>query len=145
MAPRGPRPMLFLLLVLLAAGLAQLSEGVSYRQFLTRHVDNPKTGAPNGRIYCNTLMQRRGLTRPVCKLTNTFVHAPAHQLQAICRGAGRCHGRNLCDSNAAFRLTICRVMPGSRPGRCNYRARVQTRRIRVACRQRLPVHFDRVL
>uniref|UniRef100_A0A8C8S089 Ribonuclease A-domain domain-containing protein n=1 Tax=Pelusios castaneus TaxID=367368 RepID=A0A8C8S089_9SAUR len=121
-------------------------ESATYQQFLTRHVDFPKTGAPNDRIYCNTLMQRRGLTRPVCKPTNTFIHAPANQLQAICRRAGRCRGRNLCDSNSAFRLTTCRVAPGSRPGRCNYRARVLTRRIRVACnRQRLPVHFHRIL
>ncbi|XP_067400690.1 ribonuclease-like [Emydura macquarii macquarii] len=145
MAPRGPRPVFFLLLVLLAAGLAQLSEGASYQQFLTRHVDFPKTGAPNDLIYCNTLMQRRGLTRPVCKSSNTFVHAPPAQLQAVCHGAGRWYTRNLFDSNAAFPLTMCEVLPGSLPGLCNYRATLFTRRIRVACHQRLPVHFDRIL
>ncbi|KAH1182143.1 ribonuclease-like [Mauremys mutica] len=142
MAPKGPHPLLFLTLVLLAACLAQLSEGANYRQFLNRHVDFPKSG--NDRLYCNRIMQRRGLTRPVCKPTNTFIHAPANQVQAICTYAGRCHGRN-CDSNASFSLTICRVRPGSRPGRCVYRASTRNRRIRVGCRQRLPVHFDRIL
>ncbi|XP_050774014.1 ribonuclease-like [Gopherus flavomarginatus] len=145
MAPKGPRPLLFLTLVLLAACLAQLSEGASYRQFLNRHVDFPKSGGGNNRLYCNRIMQRRGLTHPVCKPTNTFIHAPTSQVQAICRGAGRCHGRNFCDSNSSFHLTTCRVAPGSRPGRCVYRGRVQTRRIRVACNQRLPVHFSRIL
>ncbi|XP_075773438.1 ribonuclease-like [Pelodiscus sinensis] len=144
MAPRGLRPLPLLTLALLAACLAQLCEG-SYRNFVTRHIDFPKTGAPNSRTYCNRMMARRGLTRPVCKPTNTFIHAPTGQVQAVCTGAGRCHGRNFCDSNAAFSLTICRIAPGSRPGRCSYRGRVLNRRIRVGCRNRLPVHFERVL
>ncbi|XP_050774015.1 ribonuclease-like [Gopherus flavomarginatus] len=145
MAPKGPRPLLFLTLVLLAACLAQLSEGASYRQFLNQHVDFPMIVGFDNHAYCNYIMERRGLTRPVCKPTNTFIHAPTSQVQAICRGAGRCHGRNFCDSNSSFFLTICRVAPGSRPGRCVYRGRVQTRKIRVACKQRLPVRFVRIL
>uniref|UniRef100_A0A8C8S0E3 Ribonuclease A-domain domain-containing protein n=1 Tax=Pelusios castaneus TaxID=367368 RepID=A0A8C8S0E3_9SAUR len=141
----GPHPLVFLTLILLATSLAQVTPGARYRQFLTRHVDFPKTSTTNDRIYCNLLMQRRGMTRPICKPTNTFIHTPADQVQAICRHAGRCHRQNLCDSNAAFRLTTCRVAPGSHPGRCFYRGRVQTRQIRVACNRLLPIHFDRVL
>ncbi|XP_074838821.1 ribonuclease-like [Carettochelys insculpta] len=145
MAPRGPRLLLLLPLGLLAAGLAQLSQGASYQDFRRRHVDFPRSGPANGRLYCNLLMRRRGLTRPVCKPTNTFIHAPTHQIRAICTHGGRCHGRNFCDSRSSFSLTTCRVAPGSRPGHCIYRARAKTRRVRVACRGRLPVHFERIL
>uniref|UniRef100_A0A452HBE1 Ribonuclease A-domain domain-containing protein n=1 Tax=Gopherus agassizii TaxID=38772 RepID=A0A452HBE1_9SAUR len=105
----------------------------------------PQDQTPQGQSYCNVMMRCLWLTRPVCKPTNTFIHAPTSQVQAICRGLGRCHGRNFCDSNSSFFLTICRVAPGSRPGHCVYRGRVQTRKIRVACKQRLPVLFLRIL
>uniref|UniRef100_A0A8C8RXM6 Ribonuclease A-domain domain-containing protein n=1 Tax=Pelusios castaneus TaxID=367368 RepID=A0A8C8RXM6_9SAUR len=130
---RGPRPLLLLPLLLLAAGMAQLSQGASYQDFVNKHIDFPKTSIPNGQHYCNILMRRRGLTYPVCKYTNTFIHAPISPVRAVCSNRGRCYGRNLCNSKAAFRLTTCRLSPSSRPGRCRYRARVQIRRIQVRC------------
>ncbi|XP_005284274.2 ribonuclease-like [Chrysemys picta bellii] len=142
MAPRGPRPSLLLPLILLAATLAQLSEGANYQQFVRQHIDHPKTRAPNDRLYCNLLMQRRGLTRRRCKPTNTFIHAPAGQLRDICSSGGRPVSRNLYDSNRSFSVTTCRVLPGSRPGRCRYRAATGVTRVRVACVRRLPVHLE---
>uniref|UniRef100_A0A8C0H6E4 Ribonuclease A-domain domain-containing protein n=1 Tax=Chelonoidis abingdonii TaxID=106734 RepID=A0A8C0H6E4_CHEAB len=122
-----------------------LSKGASYWQFLKEHVDSYKIQGFDGNTYCDYIMERRGLTRPVCKATNTFIHAFTSEIQAICRGAGRCHGRNICDSNSSFFITTCWVAPGSRLGRCVYRGRSHTRRIRVACNQRLPVRFVRIL
>ncbi|XP_039353204.1 ribonuclease-like [Mauremys reevesii] len=142
MAPRGPRLTLLLPLILLAATLAQLSEGASYRQFVRQHVDHPKTRAPNDRIYCNLLMQRRGLTRPQCKPTNTFIHTSTHQLRNICGRGGRPVSGNLRDSIRSFSVTTCRVLPGSQPGRCRYRAATGVTRVRVACVRRLPVHLE---
>ncbi|KAH1182203.1 ribonuclease-like [Mauremys mutica] len=142
MAPRGPRLTLLLPLILLAATLAQLSEGASYRQFVRQHVNHPKTGAPNDRIYCNLLMQRRGLTRPRCKPTNTFIHAPTSQLRNICGRGGRPVSGNLRDSIRSFSVTTCRVLPGSQPGRCRYRAATGVTRVRVACVRQLPVHLE---
>uniref|UniRef100_A0A674IMA8 Ribonuclease-like n=1 Tax=Terrapene triunguis TaxID=2587831 RepID=A0A674IMA8_9SAUR len=144
MAPTGPHPVLLLPLVLLTTGLAQLSKGASasYQQFVRQHIDHPKTSAPNDRLYCNLLMQRRGLTRRRCKPTNTFIHAPAGQLRDICSSGGRPVSRNLYDSNRSFSVTTCRVLPGSRPGRCRYRAATGVTRVRVACVQRLPVHLE---
>ncbi|XP_067388331.1 ribonuclease-like [Emydura macquarii macquarii] len=144
MAPRGPRPapLLPLALLLLAVGLAPLSHGASYQQFLTRHVDFPKTGAPNDRLYCDLLMQRRGLTRLSCTHHNTFVHAPAARLRAVC-GPGGTHVRlNLYDSPEPFPVTTCRVRPGSRPGHCQYRATVGLSQVRLACVRRLPVRLE---
>ncbi|XP_074825976.1 ribonuclease-like [Natator depressus] len=142
MAPRGPRSTLLLLLILLAAGLAQLSEGASYQQFVRQHVNNPKTSAPSNRLYCNLLMQRRGLTRCQCKPTNTFIHAPTGQLRDIRGSRRRPVSGNLYDSNRSFSVTTCRVLPGSRPGHCRYRAATGVTRVRVACVQGLPVHLE---
>ncbi|KAG6920945.1 ribonuclease-like, partial [Chelydra serpentina] len=142
MAPRGPRPTLLLPLILLAATLAQFSEGASYPKFVREHVDHPKTGAPNDRVYCNRLMQRRRMTWHLCKPTNTFIHAPKGQLRVICGRGGRPVGGNLYDSNRSFSVTTCRVLPGSRPPNCRYRAATGVTRVRVACVRRLPVHLE---
>uniref|UniRef100_A0A8C4Y6Z9 Ribonuclease A-domain domain-containing protein n=1 Tax=Gopherus evgoodei TaxID=1825980 RepID=A0A8C4Y6Z9_9SAUR len=114
----------------------------SYRQFLNQHVDFPMILGFDNHAYCNYIMERRGLTRPVCKPTNTFIHAPTSEVQAICRG---CNQNNECDSNAAYPLTTCRVRSPPRPPRCIYRGIPQTRRIRVACVGGLPMRFIRVL
>ncbi|CAM5096093.1 unnamed protein product [Natator depressus] len=142
MALKGPRPLLFLTLVLLAASLAQLSEGASYQQFVTRHFDSPKTRAANDRLYCNRMMQSRGLTRVFCKRRNTFIHAPAGQLQAICARGGTHVRLNLYDSLESFNVTTCRALPRSRPGHCRYRAAIGNTKIRVACAKGLPVHLQ---
>ncbi|XP_075767934.1 ribonuclease-like isoform X2 [Pelodiscus sinensis] len=142
MATRGPRPWLLLPLALLAACLAQPSEGASYQDFVNRHIDFPKSRVPGNRNYCDILMARRGLTRRSCKPTNTFIHAPSGQLRAVCGRGGRPVFRNLRDSLRRFPVTICREVPGSRPGRCRYRASGRNTRVRVACTQNLPVHLD---
>ncbi|XP_067400765.1 ribonuclease-like [Emydura macquarii macquarii] len=143
MAPRGPCPGLFLLLVLLAAGLAQLIPQDSYQKFLREHVDFPKTNATNAHRYCTTLVRRRGLP---CNPTHTFIHAHPGQLNSICGSGGACERRQYrCSSTAAYPLTTCLLARSSRPGRCLYRGRAQTRRIRVRCRQWRPVHFEGLL
>uniref|UniRef100_A0A8C4Y6M4 Ribonuclease A-domain domain-containing protein n=1 Tax=Gopherus evgoodei TaxID=1825980 RepID=A0A8C4Y6M4_9SAUR len=142
MAPKGPRPLLFLTLVLLAACLAQLSEGASYRQFLTRHVDFPKSGGGNNRLYCNRIMQRRGLTRPVCKPTNTFIHAPTSQIEPVCRDGGEPAEGDLRLSEDPFPLTVCELQGGSDPPDCDYSGSSSTSRIVIACVDGEPVHFE---
>uniref|UniRef100_A0A8C8RWK4 Ribonuclease n=1 Tax=Pelusios castaneus TaxID=367368 RepID=A0A8C8RWK4_9SAUR len=148
MALQGPHPVLLLLLVvvLLPAGLALGRRETRHEkfQFLRQHVDNPKTRARDDRTYCNMMMQRRGMATP-CKRTNTFVHAPATQLQAICGPAGRGIGRNLHDSNTHYRLTTCWLAGASTRPPCNYRGGRSIRRIRVACVRGLPVHYDQTL
>ncbi|CAM4656010.1 unnamed protein product, partial [Caretta caretta] len=117
MALRGPFPLLFLTLVLLATSLAQHRPSNRNQRFLRRHVDFPKTSAPNDQSYCNTMMQRWGLTRHFCKITNTFIHAQAPLLQAICILGGRCSSIWHCNSKVPYEITTCWVVPGSHPGR----------------------------
>uniref|UniRef100_A0A7M4F2S2 Ribonuclease A family member 4 n=1 Tax=Crocodylus porosus TaxID=8502 RepID=A0A7M4F2S2_CROPO len=120
----------------------EIRPAASYRQFVSRHVDQPKTNAPNNNAYCNRLMQSRGLT---CKLTNTFIHNPLNEVKAICTHGGTRFRNNLFDSNRSFTLTVCRLVSRGRRRRCAYRGTSQTRRIRVACTNQMPVHFERIL
>uniref|UniRef100_A0A8C3SNR3 Ribonuclease A-domain domain-containing protein n=1 Tax=Chelydra serpentina TaxID=8475 RepID=A0A8C3SNR3_CHESE len=127
MAPRGPCPLLFLTLVLLAAGLAQLIRPPdSYPKFVREHVDFPKSRPPKGQSYCDHMMQLLSQSMGVCKLTHTFIHAHASRLRTICTSGGRCNKYNECDSNAAYPLTICRVRRSPRPPRCVYTGTSET-------------------
>nr|XP_032620446.1 ribonuclease-like [Chelonoidis abingdonii] len=146
MTLRGPCPLLFLTLILLVAGLAHIIRPPnSYQKFVSEHVDFPKTRPPRGQTYCNYMMWRLSQKILMCKLTHTFIHAPISRLRAICTTGGRCNRNNVCDSNAAYPLTTCRLRNPPRPPRCIYRGIRRTRRIRVACVRGLPVRFIRVL
>ncbi|CAM4550170.1 unnamed protein product [Lepidochelys kempii] len=143
MAQRGPHPTL--LLVLLAACLALARGETRYDKFLRQHIDYPKTAAPDTRTYCNQMMQRRGMTSPVCKFTNTFIHDSAASITTICGSGGTPAGGNLRDSKASFALTTCRLQGGSQRPPCNYNGGTSTQRIRIACDGGLPVHYDRAI
>ncbi|TFJ97383.1 interleukin-8-like [Platysternon megacephalum] len=145
MAPSGPCPLLFLTLILLAAGLAQFRPRDTCEWFVREHVDFPNTSATNDHRCYNFLMLNWNLTSPFCKPTHTFILAPASRLRAICGHGVMCDRCHHCDSNAAYPMTTCRMVPGSRPGCCMYRGRAQTSRIHVTCGQGRPVDFDRVL
>ncbi|XP_077687842.1 ribonuclease-like [Eretmochelys imbricata] len=115
MAPQGPCPLLFLILVLLATSLAQES-----------------SSAPNGQGDCKRLMQRRGLTCPTCKASNIFIHAPFSQVQNICGCGGKHVYGNIYVSIAHFDITECQLT-SSFQGRCRYRTTVLRSGIRVTC------------
>ncbi|CAM5153375.1 unnamed protein product [Eretmochelys imbricata] len=122
MAPQGPCPLLFLILVLLATSL----------QFVNQHIDFPSSSAPNGQGDCKRLMQRRGLTCPTCKASNIFIHAPFSQVQNICGCGGKHVYGNIYVSIAHFDITECQLT-SSFQGRCRYRTTVLRSGIRVTC------------
>nr|XP_056719010.1 ribonuclease pancreatic-like [Euleptes europaea] len=144
MSPKISFWLLLRLAVLLAAVLVQSGEGATYRDFQNRHIDFPKANAPNANSYCNLMMRRRGLTRRSCKPTNTFIHGRPNDIQNVCRGGGTLvnRRRQLYDSRRRFSVTTCRNR-GRHPN-CNYVGRQENRRIRLGCRSRQPVHFDRL-
>ncbi|XP_038226260.1 ribonuclease-like [Dermochelys coriacea] len=149
MVPSGPCPLLFLTLILLIAGLAQIIRSPdSYQKFVSEHIDFPKTRPPNGQSYCDHIMWHLSQNMGVCKLTHTFIHAPVSWLWAICTsGGGRCNQYNECDSITAYPLTMCWVLspPLPHPPNCIYRGIPQTCRILMACNRGRPVHFIRVM
>uniref|UniRef100_A0A8C0GPI6 Ribonuclease A-domain domain-containing protein n=1 Tax=Chelonoidis abingdonii TaxID=106734 RepID=A0A8C0GPI6_CHEAB len=106
----------------------------SFQWFMREHVDFPKTSATNDHLYCNVMIQNMA----ACKLTHTFIHAPASQLRTICTSRGRCNLYNECDSNAAYPVTTCWLNRPPHPRSCVYRGIPQIRRIRVACIWGLP-------
>ncbi|XP_053901050.1 ribonuclease-like [Malaclemys terrapin pileata] len=108
MAPRGPHPTILLPLLLLAASLAQLSEGASYSQFLNQHIDLPKSSTSSDQNYCELMMQRRSLTRPFCITSNTFIQAPTNQVQGVC-SSGRKRIRDVYNSITRFHVATCQL------------------------------------
>ncbi|CAM5096097.1 unnamed protein product, partial [Natator depressus] len=130
MAPWGPCPLLFLILVLLATSLAQLRKGTSNQQFMNQHINFPKSSTPNDQGYCDCMMQRQGLTRPACKASNIFIHAPFSQVQNICGCGGKHVYGNIYVSIAHFDISECQLT-SSFLGRCRYRTTVLRSGIRV--------------
>ncbi|XP_014310202.1 ribonuclease 4 [Myotis lucifugus] len=136
--------LLLSLLTLLGLGLVQPSYGETMHQrFLREHVDSNWTGGNNW--YCNTMMQRRGMTRPRCKQLNTFIHADIGTIKNICRtpnircknGRMNCHGRHV-------RVTECSLTASSQR-KCSYQGRGRSRRVVIACQGNppVPVRFDK--
>nr|CDG32125.1 TPA: ribonuclease A B5 [Myotis lucifugus] len=137
--------LLLLLLTLLGLGLVQPSYSETmYERFLRQHVDFPATGGTN--LYCNTMMQRRGMTTPSCKQFNTFIHEDNSTIDSICitrnilckNGMMNCHA-------GVVNVTDCRDTGRTRPPNCSYQGRASTRRVVIACNGNppLPVHLDR--
>ncbi|XP_074838275.1 ribonuclease-like [Carettochelys insculpta] len=145
MAPGGLFPLLLLPLVLLGAGLAQLTAPQSYWKFVAEHVDFPRTRPPPGQGYCDLVMERLSWMLSICKLSHTFLHASSRKLRSVCHPlAGICN-RQECDSRRPISLTTCQLRSTPRPHRCLYTGVPQRRRVRLECRGGRPVRFIRVL
>ncbi|XP_061445444.1 ribonuclease pancreatic-like [Rhineura floridana] len=135
--------LLLRLAILLGVVLVQSSEGASYQDFANSHIDYPKTRAPNPNVYCNVMMARRRLNARTCKPTNTFINSSPSSIQQICRTGGTRFQGNLFDSRRRFSVVVCRNT--GRFPRCSYVGRRQIKRLRVACTNNRPVHFERLL
>nr|XP_020668385.1 angiogenin-like [Pogona vitticeps] len=131
----------FLLILVVAELLPGSSCGNNprYEKFLNQHRDDPKSSF-RGR-YCDSIMSRRGLTRPECKEVNTFIHGSKRDIQAVCAGGGVPY-RNLTRSQHHFRVTTCTLRGGSTRPPCEYREDTSPRYIVIACVNGWPVHYD---
>ncbi|XP_077170540.1 ribonuclease-like [Paroedura picta] len=142
MATVSTWPVLLLLLVLLGPWPASPQRETRHEKFRRQHTDYPKTSPDlDARRYCNLMMQRRGMTSGACKPSNTFIHGSPEEVDAICTHGGTYFNENYYDSNAHFDVTSCRITGGSQSPPCNYRGRLSTQRVRVACIRNEPVHF----
>ncbi|XP_059562121.1 ribonuclease 4-like isoform X2 [Myotis daubentonii] len=136
--------LLLSLLTLLGLGLVQPSYGQPmYQRFQRQHVDPIGPGGTN--LYCNTMMQTRGMTRPTCKQFNTFIHENIGTINNICNTTNiQCrNGRMNCHAGVV-RVTDCRNTGGFPPNNCQYQATAITRRVVIACQGNplVPVHLD---
>ncbi|XP_044841092.1 ribonuclease-like [Mauremys mutica] len=145
MALRGPRPALLLPLVLLAACLV-LASGQPYVEphfkFLFKHVDYPKTPAPNPNApdandYCNKMMQIKGLYgKPI---VNTFIHEPVSTIISICKDGGTPIIGGLYESKVEFSITQCIFNPDTLS--VSYVGVEKKRKIIVGCWSLYPVYY----
>ncbi|ELK28797.1 Ribonuclease 4, partial [Myotis davidii] len=94
--------------------------------------------------YCNTVMPRRGLTRPRCKQYHTFINEDIETIKKICRHPNiQCrNGRMNCHAGVV-RVTDC-SLTGTPPKNCKYEGRGRSRRVVIACQDNplLPVRLD---
>nr|P80287.1 RecName: Full=Ribonuclease pancreatic; AltName: Full=RNase 1; AltName: Full=RNase A [Iguana iguana]prf//2006253A RNase [Iguana iguana] len=116
-----------------------------WSSFQNKHIDYPETSASNPNAYCDLMMQRRNLNPTKCKTRNTFVHASPSEIQQVCGSGGTHYEDNLYDSNESFDLTDCKNVGGTAPSSCKYNGTPGTKRIRIACENNQPVHFELVL
>uniref|UniRef100_A0A8D0G8C9 Ribonuclease A-domain domain-containing protein n=1 Tax=Sphenodon punctatus TaxID=8508 RepID=A0A8D0G8C9_SPHPU len=132
---------LFLLVLLVAEQVpgSSCGENPRYEKFLSQHRDDPRSSF-HGR-YCNTMMQRRGLTKPECKEVNTFIHGSKKQIRAVCGDRGVPYN-GLRRSLQHFRVTTCTLQGGSPRPPCEYRENNSPRYIVIGCEGEWPVHYD---
>ncbi|XP_053120223.1 angiogenin-like [Hemicordylus capensis] len=129
-----------LLLVLLLAGPeSSCGDNPRYEKFLRQHYDNPKSSF-SGK-YCDSIMAKRGLTKPECKEVNTFIHETKNNIKAVCEEGGEPYG-NLRRSKEHMKVTTCKLKGGSTRPPCKYKENSSPRYIVIGCENGWPVHYD---
>ncbi|XP_043837751.1 ribonuclease pancreatic A-like [Dromiciops gliroides] len=140
--------LLLSLLAVLILGLSQRSFAESQEEkFKRQHVDSGNKGN-SGKKYCDMMMPRRGMTKGRCKPVNTFVHESYQKIQDICHEANTpCANPNMHNchkSKNPLSITECRLLGGSKPGKCRYRKKTAKKQVTVACggNPLKPIHLD---
>ncbi|XP_075774263.1 angiogenin-2-like [Pelodiscus sinensis] len=155
----GLRAASLLLLLAMALLLLRASNSLELHvKFQWQHVD-PSTTRGDDR-YCNRRMRhlmedlRKEDPNPgkkVWKEKNTFIHAPDHQIAAICTDTGGKDyitktGRHLRLSTQDFKVTTCTSHGGKPFSNPNYRASSSSRKIVIGCdQQNRPTHLEESL
>ncbi|XP_007443901.1 angiogenin-2-like [Python bivittatus] len=130
----------FVLFLVMAVVLLPGAYAPDYGTFLRQHYDNPKSNV--GNRYCDTMMQRRGMTRPNCKAKNSFIHGTKKNINNVCGSGGLPYGNGLRRSRRQFSVTTCTHRGGSNRPPCRYSENTSQRFIVVRCAGGRPVHFD---
>ncbi|XP_029142455.1 ribonuclease-like [Protobothrops mucrosquamatus] len=136
---------LVLFVTLLLGSLPTLAQRETrHEKFHRQHVA-AKSNTLDPRLYCNRMMQRRCMTTVKCKPVNTFIHGEDTAVDAICNTGGTHSSENYYDSNSLFELTRCQSTGRGTEPPCSYQGSLTTQRVRVACVNGLPVHFQQAL
>uniref|UniRef100_A0A8D0B2K1 Ribonuclease A-domain domain-containing protein n=1 Tax=Salvator merianae TaxID=96440 RepID=A0A8D0B2K1_SALMN len=135
MVPKDTYRLFLYLTILLGVLLMQSCEGQNWGAFRNKHIDYPKTEAPNVNAYCNLMIQQRGLNEGKCKPTNTFINESPSTVQQVCTKTS--NGYRI--SADKFPVVECRNR-GRWPD-CNYVGKPRTGQLRLLCRDNLPIHY----
>uniref|UniRef100_A0A670ZMV9 Ribonuclease A-domain domain-containing protein n=1 Tax=Pseudonaja textilis TaxID=8673 RepID=A0A670ZMV9_PSETE len=128
------------LLLLLTTIFILGSIAFSYEDFLMKHYDFPRSIV--GSHYCNAMMQSQGMTKPKCRLVNTFIHDTKAYILDVCGRKGVSYGHELHHSIKIFSVTTC-TLKGSNPrAPCVYKENILPQNIVIACLDGKPVHYE---
>nr|XP_028559876.1 ribonuclease pancreatic-like [Podarcis muralis] len=133
------------LAILLSVLLVQSCEAQSWEAFQNKHIDYPRTRASNPSAYCNLMMVKRNLNPIRCKPRNTFINHDNESVLQVCGNGGTRWQGNFYDSNESFPMIDCRYTDGKPPKDCKYKGTETSKRIRVACEEKKPVHLEKLL
>ncbi|XP_008063058.1 probable inactive ribonuclease-like protein 12 [Carlito syrichta] len=113
------------------------------------HVDYPQTDVPVPSRYCNYLIIQRTIRQPdhTCRKEHVFIHERPQKINSICHSPKKaaCQNRStiFCfQSETKFKMTVCRLIEGTRYPACNYRITPIEGFVLVICDNLGPVTFQ---
>lgn len=112
------------------------------------HVDYPQSDIAVR--YCNHMIIQRIIKEPdnTCKKEHVFIHERPRNINHVCtspkRMACQNHSSILCfQSETKFKMTVCKLIEGTRYPACRYHISPTEGFIIVACDDLGPVNFQR--
>ncbi|KAL4631146.1 ribonuclease-like [Arapaima gigas] len=146
-------PALFLVLTLAHVTTCKMSSDnlqpseSPYQKFLRQHYASAMSTEK-----CDIVIKQRKIygneETHSCKKVNTFiVKTTKKNLMNVCLKDGKIYNnkQDLYISNKMFSLITCKLKGNSQKPPCNYRGTGSYQRIVIACKAKLPVHFERAI
>ena len=114
------------------------------------HVDYPQSDIPIR--YCNHMIIQRVIKEPnnTCKNEHFFIHERPRNINSVCSSPRRVtcqnHAPSLCLlSEIKFKMTVCKLIEGTRYPACNYRVFATEGFIVVTCDDMGPAKIQRYI
>uniref|UniRef100_A0A3B4YB48 Ribonuclease A-domain domain-containing protein n=1 Tax=Seriola lalandi dorsalis TaxID=1841481 RepID=A0A3B4YB48_SERLL len=139
----------FSCLMLVLLSVAQCTEGGSFQSFKRQHINDNKTDMDESE--CATVMMERKIKcNNKYKKINTFILCPAEEVRVVCHSPNLIEKRiylnktsSTYDSEEEFNIVVCKQQQ-TKP-KLLYNGTKEIARIRISCRDGLPVHFEKHL
>lgn len=112
------------------------------------HVDYPQSNFAVR--YCNHMILQRIIKEPdnTCKKEHVFIHERPRNINHVCTSPKKMvcqnHSSILCfQSETKFKMTVCKLIEGTRYPACRYHSSLREGFIIVTCDDMGPVHFQK--
>ncbi|MBW02596.1 putative inactive ribonuclease-like protein 12, partial [Eschrichtius robustus] len=140
--------LMVILFLLLLFWENELNEEVRAATLDQLHVDYPQSDVPVR--YCNHMIIQRLIKEPnnTCKKEHVFVHERPRNINSVCNSlrkvACQNHSTILCfQSETKFKMTVCKLIEGTRYPACSYHISLTEGFIVVTCDDMGPVNIQR--